>query len=422
MSFSDLLKEALRSLLSNKLRSGLTILGIVIGITAVIAMLSIGEGAKRQLAQSIESLGSNMLTVFPGIIQPGRGIVSAGRGTAQSLKMRDVDVIKKIEGVKAVSPEISRRFQIVSSAGKNTNSLVLGVTPDYLTVRNAKIQIGKFFQENDLNRVAVLGPTVAEDLFGEEDPVGKTIRINKVNFKVIGVLEPKGILGFMNPDEVVLVPLLVMQKILTGSEYLSQIAVQAESSDLIEVLKEEITQALLKEHKVSADNPDFSVIASQEFLNTFNSLINTMTIFLASIAAISLVVGGIGIMNMMLTSVTERTKEIGLRKAIGAKKREILMQFLIESVILTLIGGIFGIILGTLISIGVSKFANITSEVSLYSIFLSLTFSSLVGIIFGYWPAKRAAELDPIVALRYEWRHCFLKNLKNYKNIFSLHI
>jgi len=402
MSFSDLLKEAFRSLLSNKLRSGLTILGIIIGITAVIAMLSIGEGAKRQLAQSIESLGSNMLTVFPGIIQPGRGIVSAGRGTAQSLKMRDVDVIKKIEGVKAVSPEISRRFQIVSSAGKNTNSLVLGVTPDYLTVRNAKIQIGKFFQENDLNRVAVLGPTVAEDLFGEEDPIGKTIRINKVNFKVIGVLEPKGSLGFMNPDEVVLVPLLVMQKILTGSEYLSQIAVQAESSDLIEGLKEEITQALLKEHKVSADNPDFSVIASQEFLNTFNSLINTMTIFLASIAAISLVVGGIGIMNMMLTSVTERTKEIGLRKAIGAKKREILMQFLIESVILTLIGGIFGIILGGLISIGVSKFANITSEVSLYSIFLSLTFSSLVGIIFGYWPAKRAAELDPIVALRYE--------------------
>jgi putative ABC transport system permease protein len=402
MSPYDLLKEAFRSITANKLRSGLTILGIVIGITAVIAMLSIGEGAKRQLVQSIESLGSNMLTVFPGIIQPGRGIVSAGRGTAQSLKMKDVEVIKKIEGVKAVSPEISRRFQIVSSSGKNTNSLVLGVTPDYLTVRNAKIQSGKFFKENDLNRVAVLGPTVAEDLFGSEDPIGKTVRINKVNFKVIGVLEPKGSTGFINPDEVILVPLLVMQKILTGSEYLSQIAVQAESSDLIESLKEEITQVLLKEHKVSPDNPDFSVIASQEFLNAFNSLINTMTIFLASIAAISLVVGGIGIMNMMLTSVTERTKEIGLRKAIGAKKKEILMQFLIESVILTLIGGIFGIILGSLISIGVSKFANITSQVSLYSIFLSLTFSSLVGIIFGYWPAKKAAELDPIVALRYE--------------------
>jgi len=402
MSFYDLLKEALRSIIANKLRSGLTILGIVIGITAVIAMLSIGEGAKRQIAQSVESLGSNMLTVFPGIVQPGRGIVSAGRGTAQSLKMRDVEVIKKIEGVKAVSPEISRRFQIVSSVGKNTNSLVLGVTLEYLNIRNAKIQSGRFFQENDLNRVAVLGPTVAEDLFGSEDPIGKIIRINKVNFKVIGVLEPKGSAGFMNPDEVVLVPLLVMQKILTGSEYLSQIAVQAENSNLIDSLKEEIKQVLLKEHKITDNNPDFSVIASQEFLNTFNSLINTMTIFLASIAAISLIVGGIGIMNMMLTSVTERTREIGLRKAIGAKKREILIQFLIESVILTLIGGILGIILGSLISIAVSKFANITSQVSLYSIFLSLTFSSLVGIIFGYWPAKRAAELDPIVALRYE--------------------
>jgi putative ABC transport system permease protein len=402
MNFSDLLKEAFRSLLSNKLRSGLTILGIIIGITAIIAMLSIGEGAKRQLAQSVENLGSNQLNVLPGFIQPGRGIVSAGRGTAQSLKMRDVDVIKKIEGVKAVSPEISRRFQVISSSGKNTNVLVIGVTPEYLLVRNSKVEKGYFFKENDLNRFAVLGPTVAEDLFGEEDPIGKTTRINKVNFKVIGVLEPKGSVGFINADEVVLIPLLVMQKILTGSEYLSLIAVQAESSELVDKVKDDITNALLKEHKVSPENQDFSVIAAQQFLNTFNALINTMTIFLASIATISLIVGGIGIMNMMLTSVTERTKEIGLRKAIGAKKKEILMQFLIESVILTLIGGIFGIILGSLISIGVSKFANITSQVSLYSIFLSLTFSSLVGIIFGYWPAKKAAELDPIVALRYE--------------------
>jgi putative ABC transport system permease protein len=402
MNFSDLLKEAFRSLLSNKLRSGLTILGIIIGITAIIAMLSIGEGAKRQLAQSVENLGSNQLNVLPGFIQPGRGIVSAGRGTAQSLKMRDVDVIKKIEGVKAVSPEISRRFQVISSSGKNTNVLVIGVTPEYLLVRNSKVEKGYFFKENDLNRFAVLGPTVAEDLFGEEDPIGKTIRINKINFKVIGVLEAKGSVGFINADEVVLIPLLVMQKILTGSEYLSLIAVQAESSELVDKVKDDITNALLKEHKVSPENQDFSVIAAQQFLNTFNALINTMTIFLSSIAAISLVVGGIGIMNMMLTSVTERTKEIGLRKAIGAKKKEILMQFLIESVILTLIGGIFGIILGSLISIGVSKFANITSEVSLYSIFLSLTFSSLVGIIFGYWPAKKAADLDPIVALRYE--------------------
>ena len=402
MNFNDLLKEAFKSITANKLRSGLTILGIIIGITAVIAMLSIGEGAKRQLAQSVENLGSNQLNILPGFIQPGRGIVSTGRGTAQSLKMKDVEIIKKIEGVKAVSPEISRRFQIVSSAGKNTNVLVIGVTPEYLIVRNSKVEEGSFFKENDLNRFAVLGKTVAEDLFGEEDPLDKTIRINKVNFKVIGILEPKGSVGFINADEVVLVPLIVMQKILTGSEYLSLIAVQAESSELVEKVKDDITNALLKERRVSSENQDFSVIAAQQFLNTFNTLINTMTIFLSSIAAISLIVGGIGIMNMMLTSVTERTKEIGLKKAIGAKNREILSQFLVESVILTLVGGVFGIILGSLISFGVSKFASITSQVSIFSILLALTFSSLVGIIFGYYPAKRAASLDPIEALRYE--------------------
>jgi len=278
MNFNDLLKEAFRSITANKLRSGLTILGIIIGITAVIAMLSIGEGAKRQLAQSVENLGSNQLNILPGFIQPGRGIVSTGRGTAQSLKMKDVEIIKKIEGVKAVSPEISRRFQIVSSAGKNTNVLVIGVTPEYLIVRNSKVEEGYFFKGNDLNRFAVLGKTVAEDLFGEEDPLDKTIRINKVNFKVIGVLEPKGSIGFINADEVVLVPLIVMQKILTGSEYLSLIAVQAESSELVEKVKDDITNALLKERRVSSENQDFSVIAAQQFLNAFNALINTMTI------------------------------------------------------------------------------------------------------------------------------------------------
>jgi len=402
MSFYDLLKEALKSIAVNKLRSGLTVLGIIIGITAVISMLSIGEGAKRQLAQSIESLGSNQLTIFPGVVQPGRGIVSSGRGAAQSLKMRDVEIVRKIEGVKEVSPEISRRFQIVSPGGKNISSLVLGVTPDYLKVRNAKVKEGIFFQKNDLNKVAILGPTVAQDLFGEENPVGKNIKINKIRFKVIGILEERGNVGFFNLDDLILVPISVMQKTLADTEYLSQITVQAESSEVVESLKEEITQVLIKEHKVPANNPDFSVVSSQQFLNTFNALINTMTIFLSSIAAISLIVGGIGIMNMMLTSVTERIKEIGLRKSIGAKKREILFQFLIESIVLTLIGGIFGIILGILLSVGVSKFANITSEISLYSIFLSITFSTLVGIIFGFLPAKKAADLNPIEALRYE--------------------
>lgn len=405
MRFSDLLEEALRSILANKLRSGLTILGIVIGITAVISMLSIGEGAKKQLVESFESLGSNNLMIIPGAIQPGRGIVSTGRGSAQTLKNDDIDVIKNIPGILAISPEVQRRFQIVSQEGKNTNTLVLGVNPEYQIVRNVNVESGSFIKESDvrsLAKVAVLGSTVAQDLFENEDPIGKIIRINKIPFKVIGVLEPKGSLGYINFDDLIIVPLSTMQKVLVGENYLSMIVVKTESKEVIERVKEEVSIALINKHHVDPQNPDFSIITPQEFLDTFNSLINTMTIFLASIAAISLVVGGIGIMNMMLTSVTERIKEIGLRKAIGAKKREILLQFLFESILLTLIGGFFGIIFGFLLSLVVAKVANISSYVSLYSIVLAFGFSTLVGLVFGYWPAKRAANLEPIEALRYE--------------------
>ncbi len=335
MKISDLIKESLRSLGTNKLRSGLTILGIVIGITSVVSMISIGQGAKEQISKNVESLGTNILNVFPGIIQPGRGLVSGGRGSAQSLTMKDVEEIKKIPGVVAVSPEISRRFQVVASTGNNINSLVIGIDSDYQIVRNVKVNSGTFISDNDIRnftRVAVLGPTIAKDLFEDINPVGQKIRINKVSFRVIGVLESKGTSGPINPDEYVLIPLTSMQKFLTGSEYLSQIAIQVENKDLIEPLKEEITDLLIKVHRVEPNNPDFSVIANEDFLQAFTSILNTFTIFLASIAGISLVVGGIGIMNMMLTSVTERIREIGLRKAIGAKNNEILWQFLLESI------------------------------------------------------------------------------------------
>lgn len=405
MKIKDLLREIFISLLANKVRSGLTILGIVIGIASVIAMVSIGQGASNQITKSIEGLGSNLLTIIPGTLRPGVGVVSSGRGTAQTLKNSDIEVIQKIEGVYRVSPEVSRRFQIVGSGGRNTNSTVFGVTEDYPIVRNLNIASGVFISESQnrsLARVAVLGSQAAIDLFGDEDPIGKYIRINKINFLVIGVAASRGSAGFVNFDDIIYVPLLTMQKILAGIDYLSIIAVKVNSKDLMNQVRDDIIYNLSVKHKVDPQNPDFTIASQQDILGTLNQVISTFTIFLASIAGISLLVGGIGIMNMMLTSVTERTREIGLRKAIGAKEKDISLQFLLESVVLTLIGGFLGIILGSLISILISYFAGISTSVSIFSIILAFGVSATVGIIFGFYPARRASKLNPIEALRYE--------------------
>jgi ABC-type antimicrobial peptide transport system permease subunit len=405
MKLKDLFFEIFRSILSNKSRSGLTILGIVIGIAAVIAMISIGQGASNQIQKSIEGLGSNLLTIVPGAVRPGIGIVSTGRGGAQTLKNDDADALKKIEGVAATSPELSRRFQIVSPSGKNTNSLVVGVISDYAVVRNLNIAYGNFINENQnrgFAKVAVLGSQSAKDLFGDEDPLGKYIRINKINFLVIGVAAPRGGTGFANYDDFVYVPLSTMQKVLAGVDYLSALAVKVSSKNLIDQVRDEIVSTLVIRHRVPLDNPDFTIISQQDVLGTLNQVINTFTIFLASVAGISLLVGGIGIMNMMLTVVTERTKEIGLRKAIGAKTKDISLQFLLEAAVITIIGGIIGIILGWLISFAISKIAGISTSVSLFAILLSFGISGLIGIIFGYYPARRASKLNPIEALRYE--------------------
>lgn len=405
MKIRDLISEIFISLTANKVRSGLTILGIVIGIASVIAMISIGQGASTQIQGNIESLGSNLLTIVPGSVRPGLGIVSSGRGSAQTLKNEDVDVILKINGVDAVSPEVSRRFQVVSPSGKNTNSTIFGATANYAYVRNVSMKEGVFIsdtQNRSLARVAVLGPQVAEDLFGDEDPIGKSIRINKINFYIIGITAPRGGGGFVNYDDMIYVPLLTMQKVLAGVDYLSAMAIKVQDKNLISDVRDEIIYALAEKHRVDPQNPDFTIVSQEDILGTLNQVINTFTIFLASVAGISLLVGGIGIMNMMLTAVTERTREIGLRKAIGAKEHDITLQFLIESVALTFIGGIIGILLGALISILISKFAGITTTVSLFSILLSFGVSALIGIIFGYYPARRAAKLNPIEALRYE--------------------
>ncbi len=406
MIISDLFKETSAALLVNKARTGLTMLGIIIGIGSVIAMVSIGQGAKDMIQSSIEGLGSNLLTVMPGVVQPGRGIVSSGRGSAQTLNNEDASALSEISGIAYISPELQRRFQISSQAGNNTNSTVIGATAEYSLVHNVNAESGSLLTEQNersMSRVAVLGPTVAQDLFGENnDPIGKTIRINKVNFKVAGVLASKGGSGFFNPDDVVLVPLSTMQKILAGADFLSTIAVSVNSKDLMPQVQEEAIALLADKHHVDPQNPDFSVISQADILGALTQVTDTFTIFLASVAGISLVVGGIGIMNMMLTTVTERTREIGLRKAIGAKKKDINLQFLAEALMLTFFGGAVGIILGWVLSLLVSRFAGITTSISLFSILLAFGVSAAIGIGFGYYPARRAAGLNPIEALRYE--------------------
>lgn len=406
MLITDLLQETSTALLSNKARSGLTILGIIIGIGSVIGMISIGQGTAGSIEANIQSMGSNLITIMPGF-QRSFSQVSAGRGTAQSLTMDDVKAIEEeIANVKAVAPQLSRRYQVVSK-GKNTNTQIMGTTPAYLSVRNLKIDEGSFITEQQVTsfaKVAVLGPTTRDDLFGENsNPVGQTIRISGINFKIIGVTQPKGGTAFASEDDMIFIPITTAQKFLAGADYVSTISVEAESPQVITDVQTEITNLLLQRHHIADSSmADFNVLSQQDILKAATSMTNTMTIFLAAIAGISLLVGGIGIMNMMLTTVTERTREIGLRKAIGAKKKDISMQFLAEAVMLTFLGGAAGVVLGWVLSILISRFAGIATSVSLTTILLAFGISAAIGIIFGYYPARRAASLNPIEALRYE--------------------
>ncbi len=405
MLISDLLQESQKTIFSNKMRSGLTILGIVIGIAAVVSMISLGEGMQKMIESSIEGLGSNLLTVYPGIARSREGGVSSGRGFATTLKNEDIEVIKNVEGVLYVSPEIFQRYQIVAPTGNNTNTTVLGVLPDFFSISNLNIAEGSLFSEEqnkNLAKVAILGKTTKEDLFGDSSPIGATIKINKVNFKVIGVLEEKGGSSIINYDDAVFVPSLTLQKYLSGSDRLTSIVFNVQDKNQIQRVKEEVILQLAKKHNVSPDNPDFSIISQADILSILNSISGAFTLFLTAIASISLLVGGIGIMNMMLTTVTERTREIGLRKAVGAKKIDISLQFIVEAVILTVLGGIIGIILGWLMSKVMSQFIGITTYISFQSILLAFGVSAGIGIVFGYYPAKKAANLNPIEALRYE--------------------
>lgn len=406
MELYDLFIESLGTLTLNKLRTGLAILGIVIGIGSVIALISLGQATQQQIQSQIQSLGSNLLTVSPGSQSQG-GIRSAGATT--TLIGDDAKAIQtspEITTISQVSPEVDGRSQL-STGKNNTNVRVSGVTGAYAEVHKVTIDSGVFITNEDdtsMRKVVVLGPQVASDLFPDgSDPIGQNVRVGTTSFVIVGVTASKGGTGFLNQDNVAYVPLSTAQKQLFGQSYLNNISLEAKSSEVMTDAQNQVGYLLLARHKLSdPTKADFSIFSQQDILNTASATTGTFTALLSGIAAISLLVGGIGIMNIMLVTVTERTREIGLRKALGARKKLIITQFLIESVILTFLGGILGMILGIIVSFVIAQLTNSPFVVSGSSILLAITVSGGIGIIFGWYPARRAANLQPIEALRYE--------------------
>lgn len=408
MTIRDTLEETIIALSANKVRSGLTMLGIVIGIASVIAMVAIGNGAKASIESNIQSLGSNLVMVTPGASRNAGGFgASTGRGSAKTLTAADADAIEsQVSGVKAVAKELSNRYQ-VTAKGTNTNTTVVGVSASYADVRSVVVETGSFFsdsQDNSRAKVAVIGPTTRDDLFGEgADAVGNQIRINGIVFTIIGITESKGGSGFTNQDDRIYIPFGTAARYLAGDDYLTTLDIQAESADVMTQIQEDVSALLLSRHKIKdVSLADFTIINQADIVATASSITGTFTLLLAAVAGISLIVGGIGIMNMMLTSVTERTREIGLRKAIGATRADISRQFLMESVVLTVAGGTMGIILGWLIAFGMTASGVLAASVSLSSVLLAFGVSAAIGIGFGWYPANHAAKMNPIDALRYE--------------------
>ena len=407
MELTEIISEAANTLFTNRLRTALATLGIVIGIGSVIALISLGAGSQKAVSDQIQSLGSNLLTISPG--SQTSGSVRSATGSNTTLTYDDAKAIltsPKVTTVSEVSPELSRRSQ-VTTGGANTNTQVIGVEPVYSEVHKITVSSGSFISERDvisMTKVAVLGPQVVEDLFGEgANPTGKNIRIEGQSFRVIGVTESKGGSGFQNQDDIIYVPLTTAQKSLYGANYLSSIAIAAKSEDEMVTAQDEVGYLLLDRHNISDPaDADFRIMSQSDILSTASSVTSTFTTLLTGIAAISLVVGGIGIMNIMLVTVTERTREIGLRKALGAKKKNIITQFLIEAIILTFAGGIIGMFVGIFTSFVISKLMSIAFTVSVGSIVLAIGVSGATGIVFGWYPARKASNLEPIEALRYE--------------------
>jgi len=401
----EMLQVAWDSLMTNKLRSFLTTLGVLIGVAAVITMLAIGQGAREQQMQLIQQMGANVVLVFPG--QARRGAIMGGIGTVQSLTLNDIEALSKSNAlIVRVAAEVRRPVQVVYRQ-KNTNTMVFGVTANYLVVRNFRIERGRFFSEQeDLGtaRVAVLGQTVVANLFGENaNPVGKIIRINGTPFEVIGVLEKKGATAWIDYDDLVMVPLRTAMRRLLGTDYLNALSVQIVRNEYVTAAMQEIERILRRSHRLPPNREnDFLMRPQAEWEQLAEQTSRLFLILLLSIAGVSLVVGGIGIMNIMLVSVAERTREIGIRKAIGAKPSDIQLQFLLEAIMLSLVGGGLGIFFGIGASYAIGKVAGWAIIITPVSVLMAFGFAAAVGIFFGYYPARKAARLEPVEALRYE--------------------
>ena len=406
MNGTNLFKIALRALANNKLRAFLTMLGIIIGVASVIAMLAIGQGSKKSIQQQISEMGSNMIMIHPGAEM--RGGVRQDPSAMQTLKLENYEKLsEECTNLSGISPNVSSSGQLVAGAN-NYPSSVSGVSMDYLTIRQLTVEQGEMFTENDIRtaaKVCVIGKTIVDNLFpGGSDPIGKVIRCNQIPFRVIGVLKSKGYNSMgMDQDDVVLAPYSTVMKRLLAQTYLSGIFASALTEDMTDEAVDEITTILRREHKLKeTDDDDFTIRTQQELSSMLNTTTDLMTTLLACIAGISLVVGGIGIMNIMYVSVTERTREIGLRMSVGARGVDILSQFLIEAILISITGGLIGVIIGCGASFMIKTIAHWPVFIQPWSVLLSFLVCTVTGVFFGWYPAKKAADLDPIDALRYE--------------------
>jgi len=405
LQLKNIIKTAFKSIFKNRMRSLLTSLGIIIGVSAVIVMVAIGEGSQRQIEEGIQSLGTNLIVVFPGASRSGG--VSRGAGSFNRFTFDDVEKIQREATlISAVSPVVRTGGQIIGG-GKNWFTTVFGVSPDYFDIRNWELDSGEFFSARDVRsnkKVALLGKTIAEELFPGQDPIGKKIRIRSVPFTVVGVLKAKGQSGMGNDqDDVILAPATTVFYRLKGGRYVDMINASAVSVERIDAAQEEMRAILRESHRLyPGDDDDFTISNQAEISDAASETSRIMTLLLGSIAGVSLLVGGIGIMNIMLVSVTERTREIGIRLSVGARSIDVLIQFLTEAVILSLSGGIIGVLLSFAISIGLDHFTELSTVIDPQIIVISTLFSAMVGIFFGFYPARKAAMLNPIDALRYE--------------------